>query len=324
MRRSSASKGLLVAVGCTIALGPLAASVRRNPVHAAIRWPDAPEGAPTGALQAPPPETFAVYDTPPAGWEHPPQSELTESWGPHMRALRNVTTPTITAYLPAPDRATGAGVVIAPGGGFLTLSIDHEGIDVARWLADHGVAAFVLKYRLYPTPVDHAAFQQFFDKQLADNLAHLEAPSAGQVEASADGRAALARVRARATSFGVDPNRVGILGFSAGGAIALDLAVGGSSRPAFVGAMYVVLGTKTVVPPDAPPLFAAIADDDPLFGDRADSIYEAWHAVHRPAELHVYASGGHGFGMRAQGTSTDTWIEAFYAWLRAEGFVRPR
>jgi acetyl esterase/lipase len=320
MKRASASAGLLVTVGCTLALAPLALSVRREQVSA-VRWPDAIASAATGGPTAPAPQTFAVYDTPPAGWEHPPQSELTETWGPHTRVLRNVTTPTVTAYLPAPGRATGAGVVIAPGGGFVALAIDHEGIDVARWLADHGVAAFVLKYRLYPSPPDHAAFEKFFAKQLADNLAHLEAPSPGQVEAAADGRAALARVRARAASFGVDPNRVGFLGFSAGGAIALNIAVDAISRPAFVGAIYAVLGPKEVVPPDAPPMFAAIADDDPLFGDHADSIYEAWHAVHRPIELHVYGAGGHGFGMRRQGTSSDTWIDAFYAWLQAGGFV---
>lgn len=317
-----ARTGLLATIGCTLALAPLTVAVRREPRHAAVRWPDARDDAAlAGAPSAPAPLTFPLYDVPPAGWEHPAQSEASDSLGPGMRVLRNVTVPTVTAYLPAPGHATGAGVVIAPGGGFVVLSIDHEGNDVARWLAAHGVAAFVLKYRLFPSPRDRADFEKFFAKQIAANVAHLDEPSPGQAEASADGRAALARVRARAASFGVDPARVGFLGFSAGGAVALDLALDGTSRPAFVGVIYAALASKAVVPRDAPPMFAALADDDPLFGNMATSIYDAWHAAHRPVELHVYAAGGHGFGMHPQGTTSDTWIESFYAWLQAGGFT---
>jgi acetyl esterase/lipase len=232
--------------------------------------------------------------------------------------LRNVTVPTVTAYLPDSSKSTGAAVVIAPGGGFAALSIDEEGGDVARWLSDRGVAAFVVKYRLYQTPPDSAAFWAIFGKPRDPSI------RLGEAEATADGQAALLKVRTMAASVGVDPDRIGFLGFSAGGVIAINLAVDGVSRPAFVGAIYAPVRPNTVVPKEAPPLFAAIAADDGVFGDMAVSPLTAWRAVHRPVELHIYASGGHGFGMRRQGTTSDHWAEAFYAWLEASGFVKPR
>jgi acetyl esterase/lipase len=266
---------------------------------------------------SPAPRTFALYETPPAGWEHPAQSELVDFWDRvrnEHRMLRNVTAPTITAFLPAPDRANGAAVLIAPGGSFVALSVDEEGADVARWLTDHGVAAFVVKYRLYPTPPDRDAFWAFLG-----TLDPFALP--GEAEATADGQAALRKVRANAASFGVDPNRIGFLGFSAGGYVAINLAVDGVSHPAFVGAIYAPLRPRVVVPRDAPPMFAAIADNDDLFGEQASSVYAGWHAAHRPVELHVYSAGGHGFALRPQGTTSDRWIEDFLAWMQAEGLT---
>jgi acetyl esterase/lipase len=282
----------------------------------AVRGPASPMPPPPSSTRQP--RTFALYDTPPKGWEHASQTELTEFWEPRHRMLRNVTVPTITAYLPEPARATGAAVVIAPGGGFLALSIDEEGADVARWLSDRGVAAFVVKYRLYETPPESGAFWDFFRKQR--DLSNL----LGEAEATADGQAALRKVESMAASFGVDPDRIGFLGFSAGGMIAISVAVNGVTRPAFVGAIYAPVRPNVVVPKDAPPLFAAIAANDEVFPDAAVSSYTAWRAVHRPVELHIYASGGHGFGMRPQGTTSDHWAEAFYAWLWAEGFLKRR
>jgi acetyl esterase/lipase len=231
--------------------------------------------------------------------------------------LRNVSAPTVSAYLPDPAKATGAGVVIAPGGGFVAVSIDEEGIDVARWLAERGIAAFVVKYRLAPTPPDSKEFWDLFSKPRP-----WAAEYPGEAEATADCREALRQVRARASSLGVDPERVGFIGFSAGGFVATSLAVDGTSKPAFVGVIYAPVRKGIVVPADAPPLFAAMAADDGLFAGEATSPYAAWHEAKRPVELHVYATGGHGFGMRVQHLPSDGWIEAFRAWLEAQGMAK--
>jgi acetyl esterase/lipase len=273
-----------------------------------------------GAPQTRAPRTFPLYERPPAGWEHPSQVELTEYWAPHHRMLRNVTTPTITVFLPDPAKASGTAVVIAPGGGFFALSIDEEGNDAARWLADQGVAAFVVKYRLRATPVDQKAMWAEVSKLFSGKV-DLAAVLPGELEATADGRAAMAWARARAASFGVDPARIGFLGFSAGGIMANSLAVDGVTHPAFVGSIYAPLRPGVKVPADAPPMFTATAADDPLFGTVADASYVAWRAARRPVELHIFASGGHGFGMRRQNKSSDLWINEFYGWLAAQGLT---
>ena len=270
---------------------------------------------------APEPKTFNLYDAPPKGWEHPKQVELTESWPPPHRMLRNVTAPTVTAFLPDPAKAVGTGVVIYPGGGFVALSIDEEGNDVARWLADRGVAAFVVKYRLGPTDPDQKAFFEGFRKMLGGKF-DPDARSANEAAAHEDGLAALNMVRARAASFGLDPKRVGVLGFSAGGIMALHAGMDATAHPAFVGDIYAPVRMGEVVPADAAPLFSAVAADDPLFGKVTTSSYDAWRKAGRPAELHVYEKGGHGFGMRKQGTTSDGWIDDFYRWLAASGFTK--
>jgi acetyl esterase/lipase len=233
--------------------------------------------------------------------------------------LRNVSAPTVTAFLPDPAKATGAGVIVAPGGGFFALSIDEEGNDVARWLAARGVAGFVLKYRVQPSPPDSKAFWELFGKPRS-----YDQTAPGEAEATEDARAALQKIRASASSFGVDPARIGVLGFSAGGFVAVDLAVDSTSRPAFVGVIYAAVRRSVSVPADAPPMFAAIAADDPLFGGEATSGYASWHAAKRPVELHVYEKGGHGFGMRVQHLPSDGWIDAFHAWLVSQGITGPR
>lgn len=268
----------------------------------------------------PPPNTFNLYDAPPRGWEHPQQVELTESWPPPHRMLRNVTTPTLTAFLPDPARATGAAALVLPGGGFVALSIDEEGNDVARWLADHGIAAFVLKYRLGATPADQKTFFEGFRKMLGGKF-DPNARSPNETPAFEDAEAAMALLKSRAAAFGIDPRRLGVVGFSAGGITALHLGMSATAHPAFVGDIYAPVRKGEVVPADAAPLFSALAADDPLFGSVTTSSYDAWRAAGRQAELHVYQHGGHGFGMRKQGTSSDGWIDDFYRWLVASGFT---
>ena len=278
-------------------------------------------GTAAAAGASPAPQTVPLYATPPAGWEATGRVEITEGWPPdNHRMLRNVTAPTVTAYLPDPARATGVGVLVMPGGGFAALSIDQEGTEVAQWLADRGIAAFVLKYRVTATPVDKGTFFASFMKALGkgwDPTTTLP----GEAEATADGKAALAMIQTNAARYGLDRQRIGVLGFSAGGFMALSLGADPALHPAFVGDLYAPVRPGLVVPKDAPPLFSAVAADDPLFGKVTTASFDAWHAAHAPAELHVYAKGGHGFGTRRQGSTSDGWLDDFYRWLGSLGMT---
>lgn len=231
----------------------------------------------------------------------------------------NVTVPTLTPVLPAMGGATA--MVVAPGGGFHAHSIDSEGFDVARWLAEHGIAAFVLEYRLVPGGDDPVA--EMFTKPPEQTMADMTGTA---VPAGIDGIAALREVRARADGLGVDPGRVGIIGFSAGGNVALrtELAPERADRPDFIAAIYA--GTRGLdvgsVTSDGGPLFALAASDDQL-DLAADSVelYQAWRAAGRPAELHLYERGGHGFGMKRNGAPTDAWIDRLGDWLIGQGLL---
>ena len=251
-----------------------------------------------------------------------PASRDAEQW--EQRAgrpiVRNVTDPTLTPFLPDPAQATGAAVIIAPGGGFKFLQIDAGGYDAARWLADHGVAAFVLKYRLEPTPRDPEAFAEVLRQSIV-GLTHDPQPSfppAAMREADEDARRALQAVRARASEWRVDPHRIGYLGFSAGAVMTLKMALATepADRPDFVGVMYGPM-TAVDVPADAPPMFNAMAADDPVFGRAGYDLITSWRRAGRPVEFHLYERGGHGFGLQPKGSTSDLWLEQFYAWMKA-------
>jgi acetyl esterase/lipase len=244
-----------------------------------------------------------------------------------VRAVWNVSRPTLTAHLPDPAVATGAAAIVCPGGRFHFLAIEHEGTEVAEWLVARGVAAFVLKYRVLPTP-DTA---EGVAKQTAETVADPERLQ-GQVRQlyplfAADGRRAVGLVRQRASEWGVRSDRVGILGFSAGGTVAASVALryDAASRPAFAAPSRSAPGGPVNVPVDAPPLFLALAGDDAMAVGASLPLYSAWHAAGRSAELHVFSQGGHGFGLRRQGQPSDRWGDLFDDWLRALGVIeRPR
>jgi acetyl esterase/lipase len=244
-------------------------------------------------------------------------------WGQVM--VRNVTRPTLTPVLPASGKASGAAVIVVPGGAFLFASMQNEGWPIARRLADQGVAAFVLKYRMDATPDDDAQFAALVGARFAGaSRPGGGSPSLHQPLATADVQEALRLVRARAGEFGIDPDRIGLLGFSAGAIASMEavLANRPEARPAFLGYVY---GPMSAVqaPADAPPMFAALAMDDPLFGRSGFGIVDAWKAVKRPVELHVYERGGHGFGMGPPGTTAALWLDQFVAWLRARPLLTP-
>lgn len=237
--------------------------------------------------------------------------------------VRNVSRPTLTPFLPV-GGGNGTAVIVAPGGGFLGLAIEHEGWDVARWLANHGVAAFVLKYRVLPTPPDQAEFADQLAAAIAGKPVGIKPPDATPPEALADGLAALRYVRAHAADYGVDPARLGFMGFSAGGFLTRSvIEQGGSDAPAFAAPIYPSMAAMKV-PANAPPLFIAVAADDfLLMREQGMPLVDSYRAAKRPFELHVFGSGGHGFGLGAPGTPPAGWPELFLRWLDSIGMMKP-
>jgi acetyl esterase/lipase len=248
-----------------------------------------------------------------------------ENWEslPGDLIVRNTTQPSLYLVAPKPGAANGAAIILAPGGGFVVQSMGNEGLDVAKTLTGLGYTCFILKYRLNPSPKDPSFLAEGMAKMAAaapKNNEQGPPPSPAQALAGADGLAAVAYVRAHAAEYGVDPHRVGMVGFSAGGAVTLHVASSYdvASRPDFVGSIY---GPPPPGPvrADAPPVFVAVAADDPLLGKASLKTFEAWREAGRSAELHVYTKGGHGFGAKTQGTTSDLWLDEFTAWLKFQG-----
>lgn len=239
--------------------------------------------------------------------------------------VRNVSHPTLTPLLPA-GPATGAAVIVAPGGGFLGLAIDTEGWQVARWLANHGIAAFVLKYRVVPTPVSNEVWEDEFNRMIKGEKVSFANPEDTPREALADGLAALRYVRENAALYGIDPNRVGFMGFSAGGFLTRSVVSEGGAEdaPDFAAPIYPRM-TAMDVPENAPPMFVAIAADDFLLRDiEGFPLVDSYRAAGRPIEFHLFADGGHGFGLGRPGTAAEGWMDLFYRWIDTSGFLEPR
>jgi acetyl esterase/lipase len=250
-----------------------------------------------------------------------PDAKIKESWHSQYGSAfaRNVTEATLTPFLPDPAKATGAAVIVAPGGGFRTLSMQNEGWDVAKALAARGIAAFVLKYRLNQTPASLEEFSRPAPRQPRTSVSQRTATLGPQI---ADARAAFALVRAHAGEWKIDPKRVGMVGFSAGAMLTMATTLdGGDAKPAFIGDIYGPLEAVTV-PAEAPPLFAALAADDPLFAGRGMGLIESWTAAKKPVEFHLYGQGGHGFGMYPKETTSTGWFDDFYKWIVMNGFTK--
>lgn len=256
-------------------------------------------------------------------WTHQEKEYFSPIW--NTQVVTNVVQPTLTVFKAAPETANGTAVVICPGGGFHALSINSEGIDVAKWLQAKGVTAFVLKYRLVPTGED--GVKDLMAK--INNRQKMNDDNAAVVPlAIADGLAAVSYVRKHASEFAISPARIGLMGFSAGGTVTSGVVFGYTpeSRPDFIAPIYAYLGAlkEAAVPKDAPPMFVAAATDDQL-GLAPDSLalYGKWLAAGKPVEIHMYSKGGHGFGMRKQSLPSDQWIERFGDWLQVQGLLKP-
>jgi acetyl esterase/lipase len=245
------------------------------------------------------------------GSEHWNQKELTIPNTPVGTVIMNVVTPTITPYLPARGKATGTGVIIAPGGAFVALAISLEATQLATWLQQRGIAAFVLKYRTV--------------EKKTSGIPDMDMDTAGRY-GIADGIQAIKVVRQHAREWGISPSRIGFIGFSAGGMVASAtlLQSDASLRPNFAGIIYgAPFGVMPAIPASLPPTFMAWAQDDQVALQPVRKFYDALIAAGDKPEAHIYASGGHGFGMHKQGKSSDHWVDDLYNWLNVEGFASP-
>jgi endo-1,4-beta-xylanase len=230
--------------------------------------------------------------------------------------VSNIHQPTLTAYLPPPALATGCAIIVVPGGGHSKLVMEHEGYNVARWLASQGIAAFVLKHRLAKDDATPAGSPQ---------------PYTIERDAVADGQRALRLVRSRAAEWSINPATVGMIGFSAGGevvaftamraapadATAADPIDRPSARPDFQALIYPGKSGQIIPEKGAPPVFLAAG-----YGDRTDiseglaEVYLRFKRVGVPAELHIYAGAGHGFGLRESNKSpAGAWPTRLREWL---------
>jgi acetyl esterase/lipase len=238
------------------------------------------------------------------------QKEMSVSDTPIGTVIFNVVTPTLTAYLPDKTKATGTGVIVAPGGAFVALAIDLEGNSVARWLQERGIAAFVLKYRIVekkgegiPTGLNIAEVSRY---------------------GIADGIQALKVVRQHSAEWGVASDRIGFLGFSAGAMVASGalLQPDAAGRPNFAAMIYGGVGVLPAIPAKLPPMFLAWAQDDDVAIVPIMKLHEALKSAGHKPEVHIFSAGGHGFGLKQQGKSSDHWIDEFYFWLEAQGLTK--
>ncbi|MCS5491003.1 alpha/beta hydrolase [Algoriphagus limi] len=245
-------------------------------------------------------------------------------WGDPM--ARNISTATLTPFLPEPGTANGAAVIVAPGGGFRWLSMGNEGWEVAEALAKQGIAAFVLKYRLHPTPESLDDFSAWMNRprpapsensqgNSSNNL--LQVDLSNQLE---DAEAAFALILERAEEWGVDTKRIGMIGFSAGAGLTMHATLHSKTMDlAFIGPIYGGMG-PVEVPKEAPPMFNVIATDDFLFRGQF-GIIDSWYKAGIPVEFHLYQNGGHGFGLGNPNRTSNRWFDAFIHWLDVNKFL---
>jgi acetyl esterase/lipase len=262
------------------------------------------------AQQLPPPEReIPLYDGVAPGSENWNWTERTIASGNGMPVAQNVVRP-VLQYYPAPKgKAVGTVMIVAPGGGFRNLMMSYEGVDIARRMNQIGIDAFVLKYRLTytdPNPQTPPAASP----QAGQNVRKL---------AAADGLQAVRIVRQHAADYGFRPDRIGIIGFSAGGAVALAAVAGPpDSRPNFAAAIYAADAGATSPPEGAPPLFIAVSADDQAVGYQGSlDLFSAWRKANVPVELHVFQTGRHGFVKKGGGA--DHYLDRLEEWLKVNG-----
>jgi len=248
------------------------------------------------------------------------QTDTTELPGDPL--LFNVSEPLLIYYPAHPATRNGASVIVCPGGGFYYEHIKTEGTDVAKWLNAKGIAVFILQYHTVHCETTLPVKERGEKRQ--DTTGVIRLLSAVVPQAIADAKQSIAYVRKHAAEWDLSPNRIGIMGFSAGGTLAVACAFDfiNENKPDFIAPIY------PYVPPtlnmnignQTPPVFIAAASDDEYHLVPASiDLYSRWLKAGRPAELHIYSKGGHGFGMNRKDQPSDSWINRFEEWFRTEG-----
>jgi dienelactone hydrolase len=302
-----------------------------------------------------------LWDGPAPGSENWTQKEtaieyLSPFWHEKNIAVFNVIEPTLTVFQPAPGKANGSAVVVCPGGGFTALSWDTEGPNVARKLSELGITAFVLKYRIAysggtPEEVNMVAQSSYGGKERTPEvqelikknteMSQLMSSNFGKLDTSElkiskevartlsniikmaanDGRRSIEYVRKNASKWNVSPDKIGIMGFSAGGMLTLEVAFNHSqlSKPNFIGVIYGAMGFEGL-PKDPMPMFMASSQNEAVGG--AAALYASWCTAKIPAEIHSFTDSRHGFGYRNNGDSVNIWVELFYNFLKKAGFIK--
>ncbi len=287
---------LLLALVCAV-FAVTAYAAAPNPAERIILWPG----------QAPGTESWT-------GPDEEVDAELPNLGKVHI--ITNVTVPTLTVVRPAAGRANGTAMIVVPGGAFRALPWDLDGTETAQWLTARGITAFLLKYRVRPPATSGPeSFEAFAARtRPARDIA------------VADAKRALALIRSGARHYGIAPNKVGMIGFSAGAMTVMALAVAKdpAERPDFAVALYGALLEPGPPPAGAPALFVVAAQDDkqapPL---RSVDVVQRWTRAGLSAELHLYERGGHGFAFRPHNLPSDQWTTAFENWLRSHGYIHP-
>ena len=271
------------------------------------------------ALPQAAPREIALYPGVAPGSENWKWSERQISSSRGQPIVQNVVHPVLLCYPADKEKAVGTAMVVAPGGGFRNLMMSYEGADIAQRLNAVGIDAFVLKYRLTYTDPDAPAAPA-----ARSSAPSTTGPQAGQnirELSGADGQQAVRVVRQHAAEFGVRPDRIGMIGFSAGGAVTLAAVAGpADGRPNFAAPIYAADAGKTSPPAGAPPLFIAVAADDQSVGYQGSvDLFLAWRKANIPVELHVFQTGAHGFGKKGGGA--DHFMDRLEEWLKVNGWL---
>lgn len=270
-------------------------------------------------------EIVPIWSGAPPGRAAPPLKETAEHQSQGWRditVVKNVAVPTLTVVRPPAGQANGAAMIILPGGAFAALAWDLEGTEVAQFLAERGITAFVLKYRVRDATPE--MMNAYLARPTFETLLELQRDN--RAEAAADAKEAVLYLRAHASTYGIDPARVGMMGFSAGAMTTMRVLheANDLERPSLAAPIYGAMVEKGA-PPKAPPIFVAVASDDTTTpASMSTEIYTAWRNEGAPVELHIFEAGGHGFGLGRPGTSSLVWPALFEAWLTARGFIAPR
>ncbi len=257
-------------------------------------------------------------------WTH---QEVTTTSANGIITIRDVVDPSMTAYLPDPSTSNGIAVVVCPGGAFRALALESEGVGVARWLNKNGIAAFVLKYRLLKAGEGKMAFPMpgAGTKLVIKNANTNPDPNNEELNnvirlAISDGQQAIRLVRQNAKKWSINPSKIGIMGFSAGGGVVVGTAMlnDPAGYPNFLVSLYGPSQFDVIVPANAPPLFIAVAANHKPVSMGCVALYTVWNEAGKSAELHVYSKGN--FGLGGKGLPSETWRDRFLEWLKAEGF----